>query len=142
IGRLPVVATLAELDVETMKTIFTEPKNSIYKQYQRIFEMEDVKLKFTEEAIDAIAKKAIEREAGARGLRSIVEHIMMDLMFEIPSREDVEQVIITPGVIEKQEGPVLIYRKENGKENGREAGKESDRKKAASRETEDSKESA
>ncbi len=142
VGRLPVVATLAELDVETMKTIFTEPKNSIYKQYQRIFEMEDVKLKFTDEAIDAIAKKAIEREAGARGLRSIVEHIMMDLMFEIPSREDVEQVIITPGVIEKQEGPVLIYRKENGKENGREGGKESDRKKAAARETEDSKESA
>lgn len=142
VGRLPVIATLDELDVATMKKIFTEPKNSIYKQYQRIFEMEDVKLKFTDEAINAIATKAIAREAGARGLRSIVEHIMMDLMFEIPSRKDVEQVIITPGVIEKQEGPVLIYRKENGKESGREGSRESDRKKNAGCETEDSKESA
>ncbi len=131
VGRLPVIATLSELDVDTMKTIFTEPKNSIYRQYQRIFEMEDVKLKFTDEAIDAIAQKAIEREAGARGLRSIVEHIMMDLMFDIPSREDVEQVIITPGVIAKQENPVLIYRKEGG-----------DRKKPATGENAQNKESA
>lgn len=131
VGRLPVIATLSELDVDTMKTIFTEPKNSIYRQYQRIFEMEDVKLKFTDEAIDAIAQKAIEREAGARGLRSIVEHIMMDLMFDIPSREDVEQVIITPGVIAKQENPVLIYRKEGG-----------DRKRPATGENAQNKESA
>lgn len=130
VGRLPVVATLAELDVDTMKRIFTEPKNSILKQYQRIFEMEEVKLKFTDEAIDAVSRKAIEREAGARGLRSIVEHIMMDLMFDIPSREDVEQVIMTPGVIEKNETPVMIFRKEN------------ERKKLQPRETEDSKESA
>lgn len=130
VGRLPVVATLAELDVDTMKRIFTEPKNSILKQYQRIFEMEEVKLKFTDEAIDAISRRAIEREAGARGLRSIVEHIMMDMMFDIPSREDVEQVIITPGVIEKNETPVMIFRKEN------------ERKKLHSREAEDSKESA
>lgn len=112
VGRLPVVATLSELDVETMKSIFMEPKNSIYRQYLRIFEMEDVKLKFTDEAIDLIAKKAIEREAGARGLRSIVEQIMMDLMFEVPSRDDIEQVLITPEVIEKQESPVLVFRKE------------------------------
>ena len=130
VGRLPVVATLSELDITTMKSIFAEPKNSIYRQYQRIFEMEDVKLKFTDEAIDLIAKKAIEREAGARGLRSIVEHIMMDLMFDIPSRDDIEQVVITGGVIEKKEAPVLTLRKE------------SDRKKAPARENQKSKESA
>ncbi|MBW7858284.1 MAG: ATP-dependent Clp protease ATP-binding subunit ClpX [Leptonema sp. (in: Bacteria)] len=127
VGRLPVVATLSELDVETMKSIFMEPKNSIYRQYLRIFEMENVKLKFTDEAIDLIAKKAIEREAGARGLRSIVEQIMMDLMFEIPSRDDVEQVLITPDVIEKKESPVLVFRKDSDSSRKKEKSASADR---------------
>lgn len=112
IGRLPILATLNELDIDTLKQIFMEPKNSIYKQYQRIFELEGVKLKFSDEAVQKIADMALKREAGARGLRSIVEHIMMDLMFELPSRDDVEQVVITPGVVENREQPLLIVKKE------------------------------
>ncbi|MCE9598093.1 MAG: ATP-dependent Clp protease ATP-binding subunit ClpX [Spirochaetia bacterium] len=113
VGRLPIIATLQDLDVETLRRIFTEPKNSLLKQYQRIFEIEGVKLKITDEAITRIAELAIKREAGARGLRSIVEHQMMDLMYDIPSRDDVEQVVITPGTIESGEEPVLMLKKEN-----------------------------
>ncbi len=112
VGRLPIIATLNDLDVETLKRIFNEPKNSIYRQYQRIFEMESVKLKFTDDAITKIAEVAIKREAGARGLRSIVEHVMMDLMYDIPSRKDVDQVVITPGVVENSDSPVIIYKKD------------------------------
>lgn len=112
IGRLPIVAALAGLTAEVMKRIFSEPRNSIYKQYQRIFELENVKLKFTEDAIDKIAEMAIKREAGARGLRSIVEHIMMDLMYEIPSRTDIEQIVITPAAIEKKDQAVYIFKKD------------------------------
>ena len=113
VGRLPVTATLDELDIDTLRRIFTEPKNSLRKQYQKIFEMENVKLKFTDEAITKIAELSVKREAGARGLRSTVEHVMMDLMYEIPSRNDVEQIVVTPGVIENGDTPVLGYRKEN-----------------------------
>jgi len=118
VGRLPIIATLNDLDVETLKRIFHEPKNSIYRQYQRIFEMENVKLKFTDDAITKIAELAIKREAGARGLRSIVEHVMMELMYDIPSRKDVDQVAITPGVVENNDTPVIIYKKDarNGKD--------------------------
>jgi ATP-dependent Clp protease ATP-binding subunit ClpX len=112
VGRLPIIAALNDLDVETLKRIFSEPKNSIMRQYQRIFEIENVKLKFTDEAIVKISELAIRREAGARGLRSIVESIMMDLMYEIPSRNDVDQIVISPGVIEKNDKPVIIYKKE------------------------------
>lgn len=112
VGRLPIVASLEGLDVPTLRQIFREPKNSIQKQYQRIFELETVKLKFTDEAITRIAELAIQREAGARGLRSIVEQVMMDLMYEIPSRDDVEQVVITPGVIENNDQPVITLRKD------------------------------
>ena len=112
VGRLPIVATLDGLDVETLKRIFREPKNSIQKQYQRIFELEGVKLKFTDDSITQIADLAIKREAGARGLRSIVEQVMMDLMYEIPSRDDVDQVVITPGVIENSDQPVITLRKD------------------------------
>lgn len=113
VGRLPILAGLEDLDVDTLKQIFTEPKNSILKQYQRIFELEDVKLKFTDDAIIKIAELAIEREAGARGLRSIVESVMMELMYSIPSRDDVEEVVITPGVIENQDQPVFVMKKES-----------------------------
>ncbi len=112
VGRLPIIATLHDLDVETLKRIFNEPKNSIYRQYQRLFELENVKLKFTDEAITKIAELALKREAGARGLRSIVEHVMMDLMYDIPSRTDIDQVVITPGVIEKNDAPVFIFKKD------------------------------
>ncbi len=112
VGRLPIVATLDGLDVETLRRIFREPKNSIQKQYQRIFELENVKLKFTDDAITKIADLAIQREAGARGLRSIVEQVMMDLMYEIPSRDDVDQIVITPGVIENNDQPVITLRKD------------------------------
>ncbi|MCS7206010.1 MAG: ATP-dependent Clp protease ATP-binding subunit ClpX [Leptospiraceae bacterium] len=117
IGRLPVVATLEELDIETLKRIFTEPKNAIYKQYKKIFEMEGVELIFEPEAIDAVAKKAIQRKTGARGLRSIVEKIMLDLMYEIPTRRDVEKVIIHEGVINRNEQPILILKSESSEEN-------------------------
>lgn len=112
VGRIPVISTLNDLDEETLKSIFTEPKNAIYKQYQKIFEMENVKLKFTDEAIAAVAKEAIKREAGARGLRSIVEKIMLDLMYDIPGRSDVEQIVVTPAVIESGEAPVITYKKD------------------------------
>lgn len=108
IGRLPVVATLEELDVETLKRIFTEPKNAIYKQYKKMFEMEGVELVFEPDAIDAVARKAIQRKTGARGLRSIVERIMLDLMYELPSRKDVVKVIIHKGVIENKEEPIMV----------------------------------
>ncbi|XDD48953.1 ATP-dependent Clp protease ATP-binding subunit ClpX [Leptospira sp. WS92.C1] len=113
IGRLPIVATLQELDVEMLKEIFREPKNSVLKQYTRLLELENVKLTFREDAIDKIAELAIKRESGARGLRAIVENIMLDLMFDIPSRKDIEEVIITGDVITDRVTPTLILKKES-----------------------------
>lgn len=111
VGRLPVVAVLNDLDMETLRQIFTAPKNSLYKQYQKNFELEGVKLKFTQEAVTRTAEKAIEREAGARGLRSIIEKVMIDMMFTIPSRKDVQEIVITPGVIDREDSPVLVLKK-------------------------------
>ena len=110
VGRLPILATLEEADVNTLKQIFTEPKNAIMKQFAKIFELENVTLKFTDGAINAVATKAIKRESGARGLRAIVEDIMMDLMFRIPSREDVIEVIITEETVMNGETPLLILK--------------------------------
>ncbi len=115
VGRLPIHATLEEADIETLKRIFTEPKNSIIKQFQKMFELENVVLKFTDNAIDAIAKKAIEREAGARGLRAIIEDIMMDLMFHIPSRSDIFEIIITEEAVLKKDQPLLLLKSEEKK---------------------------
>jgi ATP-dependent Clp protease ATP-binding subunit ClpX len=115
VGRLPIHATLEEADVETLKKIFTEPKNSILKQFQKMFELENVILKFTDKSIDAIAQKAIEREAGARGLRSIIEDIMMDLMFQIPSRSDILEIIITEESVLKKEPPMILLKSEEKK---------------------------
>lgn len=112
IGRLPIIATLDELTIDSLKAIFTEPKNSLLKQYQKMFDIENVKLKFTEKAIEAIAETAISRESGARGLRAIVEEIMMDLMFQIPSRKDVLEVIVTDETVYKNEPPVTILKSE------------------------------
>lgn len=95
VGRIPVIVSLEELDENSLVRILLEPKNAIVKQYQKLFRMDDVELEFTEEALHAIAKKAHERKTGARGLRSIIENILMDIMFEIPSRDDVAKVTIT-----------------------------------------------
>src|SRR2546430_2540326 len=109
VGRLPVVATLEDLDEGALKRILTEPKNALVKQYQRLFEMESVDLTLAEEALTAISKKAIERKTGARGLRSIMEGILLDTMFDLPSLEGVEEVVISKEVIEGTARPLYIY---------------------------------
>jgi len=108
IGRLPVVTHMHELDRSAMIRILTEPRNSLVKQYQKLLDMEDVKLVFEPDALEAIADLAIQRKTGARGLRSILESIMRDTMFEIPSQEDVRQVIITRETVDKQAEPEVI----------------------------------
>jgi ATP-dependent Clp protease ATP-binding subunit ClpX len=107
IGRLPVVATLAELDLETLIQILSEPKNAITKQYAALFSMDDVELEFREDALVAIANKAMERKTGARGLRSIVEKILLDIMYELPSMDDVVKVVIDEGVVKGESDPIL-----------------------------------
>ena len=109
IGRLPVIATLEDLDETALVQILTEPKNAIVKQYQRLFEMEDVKLTLTPDALKAIARKAIERKTGARGLRSIMEGILLDTMFDLPTLKGVEEVVIGPEVVEGSASPLRIY---------------------------------
>jgi ATP-dependent Clp protease ATP-binding subunit ClpX len=109
VGRLPVLATLTDLDEEALVTILTEPKNALVKQYQRLFEMEDTKLTFTEDALKAVAKRAIERKTGARGLRSILEEVLLDTMFELPSMNGVEEVVVNEDCILKKAEPLLIY---------------------------------
>jgi len=111
VGRLPVVATLDELTVDDLVRILVEPKNSIIKQYQKLFEMEGVELKFTEKALRVVAEEAIKRKTGARGLRSIIEEVMVDVMYEIPSLPDVKECIVTEEVILKKERPILIFKK-------------------------------
>ncbi|GIK96061.1 MAG: ATP-dependent Clp protease ATP-binding subunit ClpX [Alphaproteobacteria bacterium] len=109
VGRLPVVATLDDLDESALMDILTKPKNALVKQYQRLFEMEDVRLEFTEEALKAISLKAIQRKTGARGLRSIMESILLDPMFELPALEGVEGVVISREVVESGATPLYIY---------------------------------
>jgi ATP-dependent Clp protease ATP-binding subunit ClpX len=109
VGRLPVVATLEDLDETSLKKILVEPKNALVKQYQRLFEMESIDLTLAEEALGAIARKAIERKTGARGLRSIMEAILLDTMFDLPSLEGVEEVVISREVVEGTARPLYIY---------------------------------
>ena len=109
IGRIPVIATLDLLDEDSLVKILTEPKNSLVKQYTKLFEYDDAKLEFEEDALRAIAKKAIARNTGARGLRSIIEHSLMDAMFEIPSLENVEKVVVTKECIEDGAKPLAVY---------------------------------
>lgn len=111
VGRIPVIVSLEELDENSLVRILLEPKNAIVKQYQELFRMDDVKLDFSEGALQAIAKKAYERKTGARGLRSIIENILMDIMFEIPSRDDVEEVIITEEAVTQGSEPQLKLKK-------------------------------
>ncbi len=111
IGRLPVIATLGDLDQAALIDILTKPKNALVKQYRRLFEMENTQLTITDDALSAIAVKAIGRKTGARGLRSIMEQILLDTMFELPSYKDVEEVIIDKGVVENQDIPLKIHAK-------------------------------
>ncbi len=108
VGRLPITVTLEELDEDALVRILTEPKNALVKQYKELFKMEDVELEFDDEALKLIAKKAIERKTGARGLRSIIEETMLDIMYEIPCREDVEKCLITKETVENKGDPTLI----------------------------------
>ncbi len=109
IGRVPVIATLDDLDEPALMRILTEPKNALVRQYQRLFEMEDVQLTFADESLRTISKKAIERKTGARGLRSIMESILLDTMFELPSLRGVEEVVISSEVVEGKARPLRIY---------------------------------
>ena len=109
VGRLPMIATLDELDLEALVRIIREPKNSLTKQYYKLFEMEHVEIQFRDDALHAIAKKAQERKTGARGLRSIMEVVLLDSMYKIPSLEDVSKVIIDAAVIEGESDPLLMY---------------------------------
>ena len=109
IGRLPVIATLNDLDKDALVTILTTPKNALVKQYQRLFDMEDVSLKFMDNALEAIAEKAVDRKTGARGLRSILEDILLDTMFELPNLDSVEEVVINREVAQDGARPIYIY---------------------------------
>ncbi len=109
VGRLPVIATLNDLDKDTLVTILTTPKNALVKQYQRLFDMEDVSLKFMDNALEAIAEKAVDRKTGARGLRSILEDILLDTMFELPNLDSVEEVVINREVAQDGTRPIYIY---------------------------------
>ena len=109
VGRLPVIATLEDLDEEALVEILTKPKNALVKQFQKLFEMEDVRLTFSEDAMESIAKRAITRKTGARGLRSILEDILLDPMFNLPGYDSVEEIVINHEVVEGRLQPLLIY---------------------------------
>jgi len=109
LGRLPVVATLDELSQETLIRILQEPKNALVKQYQQLFEMEGVNLRFTDSALSAIAMEAIKRKSGARGLRAVLETCMIDIMYEIPSIENVKECVVGEEVVMSGEDPILLY---------------------------------
>jgi ATP-dependent Clp protease ATP-binding subunit ClpX len=111
VGRLPVIATLEDLDTDALVKILTEPKNALVKQYKKLFDMEDVELGFTDEALVAIAKRGIERRTGARGLRSILESILLDTMFDLPSMDGVDEVMIDKDVVGGTKEPVRVYSK-------------------------------
>jgi len=111
VGRLPVVATLEQLDEEALVRILKEPKNSLVRQYEAMLDFEDVKLKFTEEALQAIAKEALKRKVGARGLRIILEELMLDLMYTVPSQPDIKECVINEEVVVNRSQPIAVYRK-------------------------------
>ena len=109
VGRLPVVATLNNLDEEALVEILTRPKNALTKQYEKLFELENVKLRFNEDLLEVVAKKAIERKSGARGLRAILEDIMLDIMYDLPSNNNIEECIINSDVLTKKAKPIMVY---------------------------------
>jgi ATP-dependent Clp protease ATP-binding subunit ClpX len=118
VGRLPVIATLEDLDEAALVKILSEPKNALVKQYQKLFEMEGVKLSFTDEALSAIAKKAIVRKTGARGLRSIMEGMLLDTMFDLPSMDGVDEIVVDKDVVEGRKEPVRVFAKKKEKAGG------------------------
>jgi ATP-dependent Clp protease ATP-binding subunit ClpX len=109
VGRLPVVATLEELDEEALVKILTEPRNALIKQYQRLLEMEGAELEVREDALRAIARKAMERKTGARGLRTILEQVLLDTMYDLPSLEDATKVVVDESVIQGESAPYIIF---------------------------------
>lgn len=109
VGRLPVIATMQELEEEDLIRILTEPKNALTKQYQRLFELEDVRLRFTEGSLSAIAQKALKRKSGARGLRSVMEEAMLDVMYDLPSKKNVQECVISEQVVNDGDYPVVLY---------------------------------
>jgi ATP-dependent Clp protease ATP-binding subunit ClpX len=109
VGRLPVVSTLNDLDEDALVEILTRPKNALTKQYEKLFEFENVKLRFNEELLKAVAERAIERKSGARGLRAILEDIMLDIMYDLPSSTDIEECIISSEVLTKKAKPIMVY---------------------------------
>ncbi len=111
IGRLPVIATLSELDESALVDILVKPRNALVKQYQRLFEFEKVKLKFTKTALEAVAREAIKKKSGARGLRAILENIMLDIMYEIPSQNNVEEIVINEETVLQKQEPIIVYQK-------------------------------
>ncbi len=115
IGRLPIIATLKDLDKSALINILTKPKNALIKQYEKMFDMENVKLTFTDDALDAIADRALIRETGARGLRSILENILVDTMFDLPKLNNVEEVVINKEVISENKAPLVVYSKSDKK---------------------------
>ena len=109
LGRLPVIATLDELNEDSLIRILTEPKNALIKQYQKLFEMEGVKLRFTDSALSAVSREAVKRKSGARGLRAIMEACMLDIMYELPSLENVKECVISEDVVLNKEDPILLF---------------------------------
>jgi ATP-dependent Clp protease ATP-binding subunit ClpX len=109
VGRLPVVATLEELDEAALVRILREPKNALTKQYGRLFEMEDVELEFRDDALHAVAKKAMMRKTGARGLRTILEQILLDTMYDLPTMDDVSKVVVDESVVSGESSPFILY---------------------------------
>ena len=108
VGRIPVVATLSALDEESLIRILKEPKNALVKQYQKLFEMDNSQLEFTDDALAVVAQEAIRRKTGARGLRSILEEIMLDIMYELPRNSDIAKCVITKEVVLNREEPIIV----------------------------------
>ena len=109
LGRLPIITSIGELTEKSLVKILTEPKNALVKQYQELFKIEGVDLQFTDEALVAMAKEAVKRKSGARGLRAIMEDTMLDIMYEIPSKENVRECVVGEEVVLRKEDPILLY---------------------------------
>ncbi|MCB1339314.1 MAG: AAA family ATPase, partial [Maritimibacter sp.] len=122
VGRLPVIATLTDLDEAALVTILTEPKNALVKQYARLFDIEGTQLTFTDDALKAIAKRAIARKTGARGLRSIMEDILLDTMFDLPSMRNVDEVVVNEEAVTSVAKPLIIYAEGADAKEGKSAG--------------------
>ena len=112
VGRLPVIGTLHELDRPALIQILTQPRNAITRQYQKLFEYENVKLRFTDDALDAIADSALKRKIGARGLRMIIEDLMLDIMYTLPGQKKIRECVLTREVVQRKEAPITVLEKE------------------------------